>query len=151
MLDLTGPKETLGSFNLEEMVAEKDTAPKPKRRMKQTMREKTATGAVQANKQSRVRKVLGKVLGVIAWPFRPVGRALARFEKLKPVHIVGLILVPPYFRNSWRELRQVTWPSRKETRQLTSAVLIFAIIFGVLIAITDYGLDKLFKKVILKQ
>jgi preprotein translocase SecE subunit len=137
MLDLTGPKETLGSFNLEEMVAEKDTAPKPKRRMKQTMREKTATGAVQANKQSRVRKVLGKVLGVI--------------EKLKPVHIVGLILVPPYFRNSWRELRQVTWPSRKETRQLTSAVLIFAIIFGVLIAITDYGLDKLFKKVILKQ
>jgi preprotein translocase subunit SecE len=61
------------------------------------------------------------------------------------------VIVPRYFRNSWAELRRVTWPGRKETRQLTSAVLVFAVIFGILIATVDYGLDKVFKKVILKQ
>jgi preprotein translocase SecE subunit len=58
--------------------------------------------------------------------------------------------VPKYFRNSWQELKQVTWPGRKETWQLTFAVFIFAIIFSIMIAITDYGLDKLFRKVLLK-
>ena len=59
-------------------------------------------------------------------------------------------IVPSYFRNSWRELRMVTWPSRRETWKLTFAVFMFAIIFGVVISITDYGLDKLFRKVLLK-
>lgn len=60
-------------------------------------------------------------------------------------------LIPRYFVNSWREVRQVTWPSRRETWRLTLAVFIFAIIFGALIAGVDKVLDLLFKKVILKQ
>lgn len=60
-------------------------------------------------------------------------------------------LIPRYFVNSWREVRQVTWPSRRETWRLTLAVFIFAIVFGALIAGVDKGLDLLFKKVILKQ
>jgi len=59
-------------------------------------------------------------------------------------------IIPSYFRNSWRELRLVTWPGRRETWKLTFAVFLFAIIFGVVISITDYGLDKLFRKVLLK-
>lgn len=51
---------------------------------------------------------------------------------------------------SWKELRQVTWPGRKETAQLTIAVSIFAIGFGFLVAIIDYGFSKLFEEVILK-
>jgi len=53
--------------------------------------------------------------------------------------------------NAWREVRQVTWPSRRETWRLTGAVFIFAIVFGALVYGVDTGLDALFKKVILKE
>ncbi|HLB66423.1 MAG TPA: preprotein translocase subunit SecE [Candidatus Saccharimonadales bacterium] len=59
-------------------------------------------------------------------------------------------LVPSYFKNSFKELKQVTWPGRRETIKLTFAVFMFAIGFGALITVTDYGLDQLFKKVLLK-
>ncbi|HET8670873.1 MAG TPA: preprotein translocase subunit SecE, partial [Candidatus Saccharimonadales bacterium] len=68
----------------------------------------------------------------------------------KPFRILGLILVPPYFRNSWKELRQVTWPRFKDSLRLTFAVFAFAAVFGALVALLDYGLDKVFKEVLLK-
>ena len=68
----------------------------------------------------------------------------------KTLHIIGLILWPRYFRGAWSELRLVIWPSNRETRKLTSAVIVFAFVFGAIISITDYGLDKVFKKFILK-
>ncbi len=87
----------------------------------------------------------------------PVGRILAKFGRLrvwKPlafvVRLLGKLLVPPYIRNSWRELRHVTWPGRKQTLQLTGAVIIFSLAFGIVVAVFDYGLDKLFKQVILR-
>lgn len=58
--------------------------------------------------------------------------------------------VPRYFAQSYQELRQVTWPNRKQTVQLTLAVFIFAIVFGVVITVTDYGLDRIFKRLLLK-
>ena len=58
--------------------------------------------------------------------------------------------IPRFFREAWAELKQVSWPNRKETFKLTTAVFIFAIAFGLIIAITDYGLDKLFRKVLLQ-
>jgi preprotein translocase SecE subunit len=57
---------------------------------------------------------------------------------------------PKFFREAWQELKQTTWPSRRETAQLTFAVFIFAFVFGLLIAVTDYGLDKVFKRILLK-
>ena len=74
-------------------------------------------------------------------PLAPVGRLLRK---------VGGWLVPSYFINSWRELKKVTWPNRKETWRLTAAVFVFAIVFGALIAVVDYGLDKIFKELVLK-
>jgi preprotein translocase SecE subunit len=59
-------------------------------------------------------------------------------------------IIPSYFINSWRELRQVHWPNRKETWRLTLAVFIFAIIFGALVAGVDRALDEIFKKLVLK-
>lgn len=72
-----------------------------------------------------------------ARPLRPIGRGLRW-------------LVPRYLVNSWRELRQVHWPNRRETWRLTLAVFIFAIVFGALVAGVDKGLDEVFKKVVLK-
>lgn len=58
--------------------------------------------------------------------------------------------VPKYFRESWAELKLVTWPTRKETWKLTLAVFVFAISFGAVIALVDFGLDKIFKALLLK-
>ena len=89
-------------------------------------------------------------LRYIASPFRWVGRLLAKIGHKQPFRLIGHILWPKYFRNSWKELRQVTWPTRRESTQLTGAVIIFATVFGLLIAVVDYGLDKIFKQVLLK-
>lgn len=59
-------------------------------------------------------------------------------------------IIPSYFVNAWREVRQVTWPSRGETWRLTLAVFIFATIFGAMVAVVDKGLDEVFKKLVLK-
>ncbi len=134
--------------------AEADKSAEPKRRILkkvETVREKADK---EANKPEKKQGVIGLALHYIAVPFKKVGRPLvkygAKIGHLKPFRILGLILFPTYFRNSWKELKQVTWPSRKQSWQLTLAVIVFATIFGVLIAIVDFGLDRLFKQVLLK-
>jgi len=132
---------------------EKNTASekrKEKRRLRPTQtvreqREQSDNSQKNADKPRRSSKVFAAVvkpLKPLARPLRPVGRVLQR---------VGRFIIPKYFRNSWSELRLVTWPNFTQTRRLTGAVIIFSIIFAVIIAITDYGLDKVFKKVILDQ
>ena len=70
-------------------------------------------------------------------PFRWVGRMLS------------YVLLIPYFKASFQELKLVTWPNWKLSWRLTWAVLVFSVFFGVLLAVVDYGLDKLFRKIIL--
>lgn len=91
----------------------------------------------------------------LAWlthqfPLKQIGHALRWFFRLRFMRFIGRILGLSYVRDSWRELRLVTWPTRKQSRQLTTAVIVFSVIFGALIAVVDYGLDKLFKEVVLK-
>lgn len=74
----------------------------------------------------------------------------SRKKNIRLVRIIGLILLPKYFRNSWKELKQVSWPNFKLSRQLTFAVIIFAVFFGISIAGLDYGLTKIFKIILLK-
>lgn len=57
--------------------------------------------------------------------------------------------VPRYFTEAWQELRLVTWPNRRDTLRLSLAVGIFAVIFGGLIWLVDYGLDKLLRQILL--
>ncbi len=126
---------------------------KPKRRMvkrAETVREKAEKASQAKPKKTGV---LHLALRYIAAPFRWIGRGIAKsgrwLRKFKAFKIIGKILWPAYFRESWKELRQVTWPSRRETWQLTLAVIIFSVIFGALVAVVDFGLDKVFKKLII--
>ena len=82
--------------------------------------------------------------------FKNFWRRIGSARIWTPFKFVGRFIVPRYVRNSWRELRQVTWPTFKQSRQLTGAVIIFAVIFGIIVAVFDYGLDRLFKQVIIK-
>lgn len=112
-------------------------------------------------KQKRVPKlrkpsIMGKILSSLSKPLKKVAKPF-RFIlaplKLRPVRFIGRILrkilLIDYFIASWKEVRQVTWPGHKETIQLTIAVFIFAIGFGLFIAIVDFGLTKLFQEVLL--
>jgi preprotein translocase subunit SecE len=83
-------------------------------------------------------------------PLKQIGHAIRWFFRLRAIRFIGRMLGFGYFRSSWQELKQVTWPTRREGRRLTTAVIIFSIVFGALIAVVDYGLDKLFKQILIK-
>lgn len=134
---------------------------KPKRSLKkaQTLRQK-AERAGEPRKPRHIKRagstaakpfiLLGRVLGKV---LRPLRFLLSPF-KIRPIRFVGRvfykILLIGYFRNSWNELRQVKWPTARETTKLTIAVFTFAIIFTLLISVVDFGLDKVFKLLILE-
>lgn len=91
----------------------------------------------------------------LAWlvhqpPLKQTGHALSWFARLRAVRFAGRLLGMRYIYTSWQELRDVTWPSRSEGRRLTTAVILFAIVFGALVAGVDWGLDKIFKQLLLK-
>jgi preprotein translocase SecE subunit len=97
-------------------------------------------------------KALGRGLAWLAHqpPLKQIGHGLRWFFRLRGVRFIGKILGLGYLRGSWQELKLVTWPTKHEGRRLTTAVIIFSVIFGALIAIVDYGLDKLFRQLLLK-
>ena len=91
----------------------------------------------------------------LAWiahrpPLKQIGHGLRWFFRLRAVRFIGRILGLSFIRSSWQELKQVTWPSRREGLRLTSAVIFFSVIFAVVLAGVDYGLDKVFKQLLLK-
>lgn len=121
----------------------------------QSVRQKAAEGE-KVTKRRKLRTVAStpiksaqRGLFKAAKPFNFLLRPL----RTRPVRFIGRILSKVlfvgYFVNSWRELRKVTWPNRKQTIQLTFAVFVFAIIFAVFVSVVDFGLDKLFRKVFL--
>lgn len=145
-------------------MADEEQSKAPRRfRKVETVRQKAEKQAAGSEEPHGTRHALWHGF---TWPVRMIGRGLAKlshlpplkqighgfrwFANLKVVRFLAKILLIMYFINSWRELRQVTWPSRRESRRLTTAVVLFAVVFGLLIAVVDYGLDKLFKQVLLK-
>lgn len=47
------------------------------------------------------------------------------------------------FKNTWRELKKVTWPSRKDLLNYTLIVLAFMTFMGVVIGLLDMGSSAL--------
>jgi preprotein translocase SecE subunit len=120
---------------------------KKKRRIRpastETLRERTEKAQLQANAEPKPKRLKGARAFVRGF-FVPI-----RFT-WRPIKWLGRHLIPRYFRNSFKELRLVTWPGRKQSRQLTQAVILFAIVFAVFISLLDFGLDKVFKRILLK-
>jgi len=138
--------------------------PRKKRRLRaptETVREKAVKAQEQAalpvvpTKTRRTGRVLGAPFRGLAWlghkpPLRQIGHGLRWFFSTRIMRFFGRILGLRFFRESFQELRQVAWPSRRTSRQLTFAVIVFSVIFGGLIAVVDFGLNKLFKDILLK-
>lgn len=126
-------------------------AAKNKRRVLQpateptTLRQQSERAQAKSGRE-RNRNRVGRIM---ATPFRLIGRMFQLLGKFRFFRAIGYVLAPPYIRNAWRELRLVTWPNARQTRRLTFAVVVFSLIFGGIVAIVDYGLDKLFRALIL--
>ncbi len=125
---------------------------KPRVRKTETLRQRNgrlSSKNLEGSKkrsQGRLRnlaKAVFRPLKVLLWPFK------LKFVA-KPLRLLGLVIWPRYFRNSFKELRQVKWPDRRQTWRLTFAVLVFALVFGFLVTITDYGLDKVIRRIVLR-
>jgi preprotein translocase SecE subunit len=130
-----------------------------KRQLKrvETVRQRAERGKDTQPKRRHVKRAAGK----LTTPFRALWRGICVIArpfafvlipfKTRPARFVGRIiaavLLLKFIRESWAEIRQVKWPTARETVRLTMAVFIFSIIFGAIIAVTDFGLDKIFKKV----
>jgi preprotein translocase SecE subunit len=141
----------------ETQVADQPKQPDNKRKVKnpETFRERALKATTEGEKPKRSLKAAGDkvtkpVTGPVGRAARKVWNAKALKWLHKPARILGKILFPTYFRESWGELKQVTWPNWTESRRLTFAVLIFAVIFGAIVAGVDYGLDKAFRNLLLK-
>ena len=146
-------------------MADDKTKKKPRiRKAPVSYRESIEKQQAKASKQGTKRRPVRRAGKVVAWPFVRIGRFLKKILrpfrfllwpfKTRPMRFIGRVLKrifwPKWLRNSFKEVRQVTWPTRRETWKLTFAVFAFAIVFGTMIALVDFGLDKLFKRIILK-
>jgi len=121
------------SESVRERAAKAAAEPEKKpRRLKQT--------ASKASRPLKAARRIGKKEVYLPMPDNRAGRFLNKPRRV----------TPRFFRDAWAEVRQVSWPTRRETAKLTSAVFVFAIGFSLVIAVVDYGLDKVFKELLLQ-
>lgn len=125
-----------------------------------SVRDKATTAAQKTSKPRKLHKARSA-----AWkPFKAVfaflGRVLRPFRFLlapfrtRPARAMGRflasVLLLRYFRESWKELRQVEWPNARTTAKLTLAVFLFAIVFGLFVSLVDYIIGLGVEKLIIK-
>ena len=65
-------------------------------------------------------------------------------EKKPFILIRPFVYLWRYLRDSWMELRQVRWPTRKYTWKMVLAVIIYSALFMVIIALLDLFFSWLF-------
>jgi preprotein translocase subunit SecE len=69
------------------------------------------------------------------------GKPAKRKFNIKPV----FLRIGRYFRDVYRELRRVTWPTKKDLISYSTVVIVFIAIMAVIILLMDLGLDALLK------
>lgn len=84
---------------------------------------------------------------------RKAQKKSAKGEAEKPLKEVFILARPfvalgRYLRDSWREIRQVRWPNRKNTWKLTLAVLAYCAVFMVFIMLLDVFFTFVFKNIV---
>ncbi len=125
---------------------------KSKGKKQRTVRERTQVG-----EKGRARRIR-TTASMVKIPFAKISQSNKKEYHLPlPDNRTGKILnkrirfTPKFVREAVQELKGVTWPNARETYRLTMAVFIFSVIFAAIVGLLDFGLDKLFKEVIIKQ
>ena len=109
-------------------VKAKDTDSKPVKEVsKEPKMSKYAAKVSGVNTKKKAKKPAPKLLRVIGFPF---------------------VALAKYLAASWKELKLVRWPTRKETWKMTGAVIAFSVAFSVLILLLDGLFNWIFKALI---
>ncbi|HUD06855.1 MAG TPA: preprotein translocase subunit SecE [Candidatus Saccharimonadales bacterium] len=120
---------------------------------------KDAKSAKAAKKVETIRERAERLANEKTHPVAPIEAAKPAkkrrliFFKVKPGKVKKVRrfhIIPRFFGESWRELKDVTWPDRKITSKLTVAVILFSVVFGTAVGLVDWGLGVVFKRVVLK-
>lgn len=139
------------------MAEQNKNSRKPRVRKVETVRERTAkqTAKAEAKSTRRPKRRVRRAASTVAKPLKGPFRVISWPFRLRAIRLVGRVLGrifwPKYFRNSWIELRQVTWPTRRDTWKLTFAVLIFAVAFGLMAAGVDVVLDRIIRRIVFRS
>ncbi len=140
------------------MAKSEDTKPtvRTKRRVKPVESVRDQREKQQGSSDKPKRRPIRKLFYWLGTPFRAIAAwGFWQSQAWKPFRVLGKVLATvlliKYFRSSFSELKLVTWPDWKKSWRLTWAVLVFSVFFGVILAIVDFGLDKLFKQLILNS
>ena len=90
--------------------------------------------------------VLGKQGQLVQWGVLLVGLAAAAAVFLSAESGRQLIA---FGRDSWREVKKVVWPARKEAMQMTAYVFGFVVVMAIFLWLTDKTLEWVFYDLLL--
>ena len=80
---------------------------------------------------------------------KPATAAKAETSTKKPfVLFRPFVALGRYLKNSWRELRQVHWPTRKATWKMVLAIFVYTFLFGGFLVVLDILFDFIFSKLL---
>lgn len=128
--------------------------PSLKARKQETVRERAEKQRLKQSTEPRRKKVaiattkpvkgLGKILSK---EFNPITIKKGKYSNLLSKRFS---LMPRYFVNSYRELKEVHWLKPKQALSLTLAVIIFSVSIALFVQLLSFVFDKLVQEVILK-
>ncbi|MYB39671.1 preprotein translocase subunit SecE [Candidatus Saccharibacteria bacterium] len=100
-----------------------------------------------------VKLILSPLIWLFKWLNRPV-RVHAGYGQQNSV-MSGLAkersLMPAYIRNSFNEIKLVSWPTFPAAIRLTFAVFFFAAFFAIVVTALDWVLTQVFEEIILNK
>ena len=114
-----------------------------------------STGADKAKRAASVVLVIAALAAfyilssrgsLVQWGILLVGLAAAVFVFFTSEPGKALVA---FGRDSWREVKKVVWPARKEAIQMTAYVFVFVLVMAIFLWLTDKTLEWLFYDLIL--
>ncbi len=115
-------------------VKAKDAKLKPEKEISKVKMSKYAAKVSGIKTDKKAKKPAPKFVRILAKPFKFV--------------MIPFVALGKYLVASWRELKLVRWPTRKETWKMTSAVIAFSVGFATLILLLDGLFNWIFKTLI---
>ena len=115
-------------------VKAKDAKLKPEKEISKVKMSKYAAKVSGIKTDKKAKKPAPKFVLILAKPFKFV--------------MIPFVALGKYLVASWRELKLVRWPTRKETWKMTSAVIAFSVGFATLILLLDGLFNWIFKTLI---
>ena len=106
--------------------------------------------AEEVSKEPKMSKYAAKVAGVrtVKKGKKPAPKFIQFLAKPFKFITAPFVALSKYLMDSWRELKLVRWPTRKETWKMTGAVIAFSVGFATLILLLDGLFNWIFKTLI---